>query len=813
MTARLYGYLFVRMKYQTKKVDVYLQLINMSYPVQTSRLHIICFLAILVLVFQGCMPARRLPEDQYLLNRNRIRIEDADVETHELRSYVRQEPNRRILWFYRFHLNVYQFADRGRETRIRQWMKNTIGEPPVIFNQALADQTNRQFELFLQNKGYFNAEVTYDVTYRRKRANVTYSVQGNEPYTIRNINYAIRDNHLAGFVLRDSINSLLESGQRYDADILQKERQRITRHLKEEGFFNFSRDFVFFQVDSTLNTRQLDVEILINSPRAPGIPEQGQPAAHRRYKINNVFIYPEYSRLLPNQHFSDTTAFRIENGEEGALYTFLHNGPMAIRPKAIANNIMLESDDYFNIRRLEQTHGFLAGLRNFRFVNVQFMPLAAVNNEVINDTLGLLDVRIELTRAPSNAFTIEAEGLNTAGNLGIAGNLMFQNRNVFSGAEMLNVRFKGALEVSGESADEEVFQRLPFNTLELGTEVSIDFPKLLLPFRTETLSRTARPQTTVLTGINYRQRPDYTRYVFNVSYGFNWRQDNRRHHQLTPIEISSIKIFNDSILQSRIPDANPLILSRYRDHLIGGPKYTYNYSTQQIEQRRDFIYFRGNLESSGNLMYVAASRLNGNKDESGSYTIFGIPFAQYLKADADFRYYRFFDENNALVFRIMGGIGVPYGNIDVMPFIKSYYSGGANSIRAWSIYNLGPGGYPEAEELRFDKYGDIKLEANIELRFPLYRYWKGAFFLDAGNVWFLKENEQFALGHFALNRFYKEVAIGAGLGLRVDFDFFIVRLDAATPLRNPALPEGERWASSMPRFSSWNFNLGIGYPF
>ena len=760
------------------------------------------------------MPARRLPEDQYLLNRNRINIENADLEIHELRNYFRQEPNRRILGFYRFHLNVYQFADRGRDTRIRQWMKNTIGEPPVIFNPALADQTERQFELLLQNKGYFNAEVVSDVRYRRKRANVTYNVKGNEPYRIRNIDYSIQDSHLAPFVYRDTVNTFLVHGQRYDVDVLQKERQRITRHLKEQGFFNFSRDFIFFQVDSTLNKKQLDIEILINSPVVPGTSAKEQQfSSHRRYKINHVSVFPEYSRLMPNQHFSDTTLYHIDNKNENAVLRFMHNGPMALRPKAIASNIMLESGDYYNIRRLEQTHGFLAGLRNFRFVNVQFLQVDSEKSELTNDTLGLLDVRIELTRAPTNAFTIEAEGLNTAGNLGIASNLMFQNRNVFSGAELLNVRLKGALEVSGESADEEVFQRLPFNTLELGTEVSIDFPKLLLPFRTESLSRTARPQTTVLTGINYRQRPDYTRYIFNISYGFNWRQDNRRHHQLTPFEISSIKIFNDSILQSRIPDANPLILSRYRDHLIGGSKYTYTYSTQQIDRRKDFIYFRGNLESSGNLMYLAASQLNGSRDESGSYTIFGIPFAQYLKADADFRYYRVFDEKNTLVFRVMGGLGVPYGNIDVIPFIKSYYSGGANSIRAWSIYNLGPGGYPEADELRFDKYGDIQLEANIEYRFPLYRYWKGAFFIDAGNVWFLQENEQFTKGHFALDRFFKEIAIGAGFGLRIDFDFFIVRLDTATPLRNPAMTEGERWISSWPRLSNWNFNLGIGYPF
>ncbi len=760
------------------------------------------------------MSVRNLPEGQYLLTRNRIITKDDGIDAQELRAYIRQEPNRRLFGFYRFHLNVYQYADRREENRIRNWMKTTIGEPPVIFNPVLADQTRRQFELYLHNKGFFNASIDYDVNFSRKRAAVTYTVKAGEAYRIRNIDYSIPDRHLAGFVYTDTINSLIVRGERYDADLLQNERRRLTRHLKDEGFFNFSRDYIFFRVDSTLNSQLLDIELVINNPRsiAPEDDSGVGTRQHRRYKIRDIYIYPEYSRLMPQQAFSDTTVFVIENSDLSFRYTFIHNGEMRIRPGAIARNIMLEQGSYYRISSVEQTHSFLAALRNFRFVNIQFRETSGTDLPVA-DSLHFLNARIELTRSPANAFTIEAEGLNTAGNLGIAGNLLFQNRNVFRGAEMLNVRFKGALEVSGESSDDEVFNRFPFNTLELGTEVSIDFPQLLLPFKMERLSRTARPQTTILSGINYRQRPDYTRYILNVSYGFNWRQDNRMVHQLTPVEVSSIKIFNDSILQSRIPDANPLILSRYRDHLIGGAKYSFTYSSQQIDRVKDFIYFHSNIESSGNLMHLAASQLNGKQNENNSYTIFGIPFAQYMRADADFRYYRVFDENNTLVFRIMGGLGVPYGNINVMPFIKSYYGGGANSIRAWSIYNLGPGGYPEADALRFDKYGDIKLEANIEYRFPLYRYWKGALFADAGNVWFLQENEQFPLGNFSAKRFYKEIAIGLGVGLRIDFNFFIIRLDGAFPVRNPALAQGDRWMPVLPGFSKWNFNLGIGYPF
>ncbi len=764
-----------------------------------------------LLFFGACSPTRNIPEDQYLLNRNRIEAEDVEVRTHELRNFLQQSPNRRLFGFYRFHLGVYQLADRGREGRFTNWLKNTIGEPPVIYDPGFADHSVRQLELFLQNMGYFNAEVDYDVRTRRQRATVTYRVEGNTPYTIRDIQYEIPDSHLAGFVYADTVNSMIRRGERYDSDILHQERQRLTRHLKNEGFFNFTRDFIFFQVDSTLNTNQVDLEVIINNPRRQFARHRDslEVVPHKRFKINNVYVFPEYRRLSPDREYADTTLFTAENE---AFYTFLHNNPLEIRPGTIANNILFEPGEMYNLQRLEQTHHYLAGLRNFRYVNVRFRE-SDNPGSLANDTLGLMNAKVELTRAPANAFTIEAEGMNTAGNLGIGSNFLYQNRNVFGGAEILNLRLKGALEVSGETADQEVFSRLPFNTVEFGAEVSVDFPKLLPPFSFDRVSRTARPQTTVLSGFNYRQRPDYTRYVLNLSYGVRWSQDSRRQHNITPLEISSIKIFNDSILQANIPDDSPLILSRYRDHLIGGIKYNFTYSTQQIDRETDFVYFRTNLESAGNLMYLASDVFNLSRNEENSYTIRDIPFAQYLRGDADFRYYRVLDKNKALVFRLMGGLGLPYGNTDVMPFIKSYYGGGANSVRAWSIYNLGPGGYEEPDALRFDKYGDIKLEANIEYRFPVYRYWHGALFMDAGNVWFLKENEQFPQGDFSFDRFFREIAVGLGTGVRLDFNFFLVRLDAAFPLHNPALPKEDRWADGIPGIGKWNFNLGIGYPF
>lgn len=783
-------------------------------PVNLQKRFFLLLLTGISLSFASCMPGRHIPEDRHLLNRNRIVIEDeADADPHQLRNFIRQNPNRRILGFYRFHLRTYLWASKRDETRFRLWLKNNIGEPPVLFDPSMAELTTTQFEMYMNNRGYFNAEASFDVSYRRKKANVTYTVQGNQPYTIRQIYYTIPDEYLAGFIYADTVNSLIVRGQRYDTGTLQNERQRLTRHLREEGFFNFSRDFINFRVDSTLNQKQADIEILVSNPfiRPATRNDTVVTLPHTRFKINNIYVYPEYSRLNPGQHFADTTVIRSRRDNDKA-YVFLHNGPMAIRPRTIIDNILLQPGEYYSLSQQEQTHHALAGLRNFRFVNLQFNEVEHPDYPQ-SDTLKLMNAKLQLTRSAANAFSIEAEGLNTAGNLGIAGNFLYQNRNILGGAEIFNLRLKGALEVSGESSDVQIFGRLPFNTGEIGADVSIDIPKLIAPVQPERLSQVKRPKTTILTGINYRQRPDYTRYIINFSYGYRWNPDPRSQHQFTPLEISSIKIFNDSILQSRIPEDNPLILSRYRDHLIGGMQYNYTHTTQQIDRKVNFIYLRSNLELAGNIMYLLADRLSFPKNEDNNYTIGEIPFAQFVKADADFRYYHIVDENNTIAFRVMGGLGVPYGNSEVMPFIKSYYGGGANSVRAWSIYNLGPGGYQDPDALRFDKYGDIKLEANVEYRFPLYRYWHGALFADAGNVWFLGKNDQFPLGDFSINRFYKEIAVGAGLGVRLDFNFFLVRLDAAFRLRDPALPPGERWMTVMPGFSKWNFNLGIGYPF
>jgi hypothetical protein len=782
-----------------------------------SRIRYITVIALLSSLFYSCSPARRVPDGRYLLNRNRIEIEDADIQKSELNNYFRQKPNRRILGFFRFHLHVYNIADGARSNSITRWMKNTIGEPPVVFDRIMTQNTVNQFQLFMHSKGYFNADVEYSETIRNRKANIIYTITGNTPYHIRNKSYDIPDPFIRGLIIGDSVNSLIKVGSRYDADDLQNERNRITRELRNSGFFQFSRDFIFFRVDSALNNHQVDIEFNISNPVAPvpGIRDSVMPDRHKRFLIDKINLLPEYNPLTSAVTREDTTIYKTSDrrGLNQYDYIFLHNDNLRIKPSVIANHLMIRPGELFKISDVEQTYSFLSEMRNFRYINLHFDETNTPSKGIPNDTLGFLNASVQLSRSAANAFTIEAEGLNTAGNLGVASNLLYQNRNIFRGAEIFNLRLKGALEITGNSRSDEVFQSLPFNTLELGVEAGFDFPKLLLPIPLGRLSRNSRPKSSVVAGINFRQRPDYTRYILNLNYGFEWNETSTKRHFIYPIEISSVRVYNDSILRANIPQENPFILSRFRDHFILGTKYTYIYNTQRIGKVGDFMYLRANFESAGNLLNLLADGINLKIDENNSYNVFNIPFSQFLKGDADYRMYTVFDERQTLVFRAMAGLGVPYGNVSVLPFIKSYYGGGANGLRAWKIYTLGPGSYQGTEEVRFDRYGDIKLELNLEYRFKFYGLWHGAFFLDAGNVWFVRQNNQFPGGEFQFSQLGNDIAMGGGIGIRLDFSFFILRIDGAVRIKDPAYPFKDQWISSWPGLKDYNLNLGIGYPF
>jgi outer membrane protein assembly factor BamA len=343
--------------------------------------------------------------------------------------------------------------------------------------------------------------------------------------------------------------------------------------------------------------------------------------------------------------------------------------------------------------------------------------------------------------------------------------------------------------------------------------LSIIFPRFLIPVRQERFPKYFRPKTTTSLGFGYENRPEYERWLTNLSFGYDWKESDRKRHQLFPFDWSVINVGLSPDFEQELEDEpNDRIKYQYTDNFITAIRYSFTYNTQDIRKIQNFFYFKGNLETAGNLLNVGSNLANASTDSLGQYILFGIPFAQYVKLDGDFRFFNVITRNNSVAYRFFMGAGYAYGNASVLPLEKGFYGGGANGMRGWPYRLLGPGSYYDPEDY-FDRMGDIQLEANVEIRFPVYNFIKSALFADIGNIWLMNEDESYPGGAFKFNRFYKEFAIDVGLGLRLDFNFFILRVDFAIPLRDPSQPEGDRWVMDQWQFSDFIINFGIGYPF
>jgi len=754
------------------------------------------------------------------LRSNKILIDNKQINKDDLNNLIKQQPNRTILGFLRLHLRFYNFADFGKETKIKNWFKNTIGEPPVILDTIMTDLTLVQHKSYLRSKGFFNALTEREISYKKKKADVKYIITSGQPYLIKNINYNIEDPYVAAYLKSDTANSLIKIMSNYDEDVFLKERERVAEMLKNKGFYNFSREFIFFEIDTTIGNHFLDLTINIKNPviKLKDSANVVQKVNHKRFLINKIYIYPQQGALWKEDAKADTSLIQIpdkKNKDIFSDYYFIHSTPFRINPKVITQSVFFKEKRMFSLTDVDQTYKSLSELKNFRFINIRFEEFNDTLNK--NPYLSALDCKIELTRMPTHYYNVATEATNSAGSLGIAGNLSYQNKNIFHNAEIFSLKLNGALEaqkILGEKSSVAVIKNLPFNTLETGVEANVEIPKFVIPISPEKFPKYFKPKTSIKTGLNFQQRPDYTRVILNTSFGYEWKENDSKKHILTPIEINSIKIKPDSSFMAFINTIkDKRIQLSYNDNLTASLRYTFIFNNQKINKLNDFSFFRGNIESSGNGLWLASRIIKMPQDEVGSYKIFNIRYSQYVKFDADYRHYNIIDKHSSLVFRLASGIGIPYGNINIMPFDKSFYAGGANGIRAWKLYDLGPGGYSDTSNAKFYKTGDIHIESNAEYRFDVYKYLKGAFFVDAGNIWLRSNNAQYPESQFKLNEFYKQIAIGGGIGARLDFSFFIIRIDAAVPLRDPSQEPDKRWVFDKVKLTKVNFNLGIGYPF
>ncbi|HEX7413727.1 MAG TPA: BamA/TamA family outer membrane protein [Bacteroidia bacterium] len=825
--------------------------------------------ACLAVFLFSCKTTHKLNKGEYLLDENKILNNKTEVATDDISPFIRQQPNRYLvninalnvkwfpyyLWLYNSinrtkmqqvkvardakydTINVHRtlkntaknekrkakgkkpiplkLKDKSELTWRESWVQN--GEPPAILDSSQIKLSEEQIKKFLLTKGYFLAKVKDSVVLakNKKKATVCYKLDAGAPYQIKNIKYVVEDPTLEYFIMQDTVHSLIQRGLRYDVDILTKERDRISKQQRNEGYFKFGPEFVFFLVDTNLAGDYVNIEVDIKrlAYHPDTKPDTTLFTNHIRYHINNIFIVTDYDIFNRNKQYSDTANYDD--------LTFLYNKKLLFRMKDINSKIFFYKGELFNNDRVEETYTRLTSMKAFKSVNINFKE-DGKKKDYINSY-------ILMSPAYKQNFSIATDGTNTSGNLGIEASIVYQNRNIFKGSELLEIKLKGGLiaqknfnvENTANSAFDIPFLRA-FNTVQFGPEVNLNFPKPLFPFTLLHFSSQAAPKTIVSSSYNFQQNSLYSRALTSISYGLQYNGRKYIRHSIVPVEVNLIKAYLSSPFQHQLDKDNNLFLSTsFKSHMTTVSRYTFMYNNQlntQASQYKTFSYFKVDLESSGNILrglYNATSKPNA----LGQYEIFGMPFAQFLRFDADYRVYKTVRKLGRFVYRVYGGMGYALKNLSAIPYEKSFYGGGPNDIRAWQARSLGEGGYNQKGDNSYDKIGDIQMEMNFEYRFKIYKWINGAYFVDAGNVWMRQKQDSRPLADFALNRFYKEVAVGTGLGLRADFSFFIVRLDGALKVVDPKNPEGKRfvlWGDSERPYGFgglFNLNFGIGYPF
>ena len=765
------------------------------------------FLPLLPIVFfiSSCNPTKYVPEGETLLNYNHVIINKEGIKKSDLLPYVKQKPNKRIFGT-RFHLGLYNLSNTDKQKWPHKWLRD-IGEEPAVFDPNATAKTKEQIKSYVASKGYFDGQVMETIETANRRSEVFYNVDLLPAYTIRNLNYEITDSNIQKLCYFDSMNCVIERGKPYDVDILQTERSRFERFIKDHGFYGFSGDHIFFRVDSTVGNRQVDIYYGVKNFTKVDAFNRISLSPHSIYRVKNIYIFPDF---VPKDALEGGEAYlnSLDTTNYKGFYFITVKGKPEIKYDLIIQSLYLKPGSTFNFTNTEQSQAHLLTLKVYRLVNIYYNDSKEPENP--QDSEMMLDCNIQLTILSQQSFKVELEGTNSAGNLGGALNLIYQHKNLFHGAELFSMKLKGAYEALSQQNSNLR------STQEYGVETSLRLPKFLVPFlEKESFIKKYNPTTTLLAAYNYQNMPFYTRTMANATFGYNWKAGNYQEHIINPLQFNVVKLLSiDSAFAVKIESSSYLAYS-YKDVMIFGGNYSYIFNNQKIKKSRDYWFLRINAEASGNMLALA-EKLTGAKKTDGSYNMLGQPFAQYVRTDFDLRYNYILNEVSSIVYRGFLGFGIPYGNSRAIPFEKQYFGGGANGIRAWQVRSLGPGSYIPDDTTFLNQTADIKLEANAEYRFKLFWILEGAVFLDAGNIWTYKNDTARPGSQFSFNKFNKDIAVGTGAGLRFDFKFVIGRVDLGMKLRDPVLTDGSKWIFMRRPYNfrdDFTMVLAIGYPF
>ena len=708
----------------------------------------------------GCSATRDIPEDSYMLDRVKVVADGkySDISTSQLKKYVRQKANSRWFSAVKLPLGVYSLA--GRDS---SWINRTLrqmGEAPVVYDTLQAQLTCQDLQQALQNKGYLDAQVELFVDKKsRKKLDAVYVLHPGKPYYVRELDFEIEDSLIAQTLKQRPW--MLHQGMQFNVETLAEERRQITQFLQNRGYFRFHKEYITYNAQKDEEQQGVNLKLMLQQK-------------HKIYEISQV---------------------NCEGADE--------DGRMHLRQKVLDENTFIRVGEPYSAADLQNTYNHFGRLGAVKYTNIAF-------NQRPDTTL--LDANIQIQTNKPSTISFQPEGTNTAGDFGAAASLTYQNRNLFRGSETFSLQLRGAYEaikgLEGYSNQ---------NFTEYSVETRLSFPRFIMPF----LSRSFRRRTLATSDVSLiydsQDRPEFHRRVLTAGWSYQWRpQNSYSNYRFDLVNLNYVfmpwisETFRKEYLDNE-SNYNVILRYNYEDLFIMRTGFGYTYNNGHVA-------LRANLETAGNILGAFSKLFGGEKNELGQYKLFNIAYAQYVKGDFDYTQELMKGVNDQLVFHIGVGLAYPYGNSKVLPFEKRYFSGGANSVRGWSVRSLGPGRYKDKDgRVNFiTQTGDVKLDLNLEYRTKLFWKFNGAAFVDAGNIWTFREYQGQEGGQLKLNRLLQDLAVSYGLGLRLNFDYFILRFDLGMKAINPAYETDNdaHYPLIHPKLSrDLAFHFAVGLPF
>lgn len=779
------------------------------------------------IIFSACNVTRYIPSDTCLLQQVKIKEDkstprDERIKSEEVTRYLRQRPNKQL-----FGTDFYAWIYMKAKPDVDDWwnnLKRRMGEEPVLLNMRDTKQSASNLKLYMDSRGYYSSSVGYrvDTLRGRKRVKVVYSLKQGKPYYISSISYDFRDRFLEPIVLPDTTNTLLHRGDVFNISTLESERERIAIYLKDRGYYNFSVNNVEYLADTLGGDRKVALTVIVKQ-NLIGYNARGEAMYDNNavYRLRNINVVPNYNAVAAksvSNYFDrfDSLQYR------GLNVLFMGKRPK-VRPKVLRYTVPLYPNYLYNYSQVNQTYTNLMATGYFKSARINFMEvpdsmkrnlitLVGVESKLKSSPINYtsekyLDCDILCTPALQQSIKAEVEASTTSSFYGLKTVLGYQNRDIFRGAEML--------EITGTAGYE--YMKAPNSqkrhAMELGISASLSFPRFLLA-NYALKNYTIAPKTKFEISYNYQDRPYYRRGLTSASWVYSWHNKTNASFVVRPISLNLVNVahINENYFNSL---QNQYLKYSFQSQLIASISGSYVLNKQYKSAPNNYTVVRANAELAGNLLNGLLHLVSEPAAGKDYYEFLGIRYSQYVRADVSASHKIMLGRVTALAARLYAGMAYAYGNSNAVPFDRLFYAGGSNSMRGWAPRTLGPGTSPLPSNVVYPtQLGDMKLEANLEFRFPIWGMLHGATFFDLGNIWYIdrKDLSYPDSSVFRFNSFYKQLAFNTGIGLRFDIKFAILRLDWGIQLHNPNNPEGERWIRNF-KWRNTSLNFGVGYPF